>query len=913
MSEPPNMDARHGQGIQIGEGGQQYNTWTVMPRVSISWPLQIGRPPLRARAYQRRRTVARQIAEALSGGGPVVLSQAVAFGGGGVGKTQLAAEFFAQQRAQGIELLLWVNASSRGSIVAAYASALQLVEPDSERGGTTDQAAERFLGWLGATSRSWLVVLDDVTTPSDIRGLWPEGPVGRVLATTRRRDVMPGDTRLISVSVFTPDEAREYLSRRISEGSPDPVDPEALAQAGELAEDLGRLPVALAQAAAVIVNEAVSCAEYRRRFTDRSMALQQLFPVEAVADEYQHTVATTWSLAIELADQLDPVGLARPALQIAAMTDPNGAPETLWTSHPSLDFLTTQLHSDAPRPGTGSVGPAGPQKVTAAQARTALRNLHRLSLLSHEPGHGGFLVRVHALVQRAALESLEPAQRSKLARVAADALESIWPGVENDPEHSRLLLQNAASVASRNGVLWCPRGHGILFRAGQSLGELGLLKDAVAYWLDMAATAARQLGPEHPDTLASRHNLAYWTGEAGDAAGAARTLAELLTDQRRIMSDDHPDTLATRHNLADLHGAAGDPAGAVAELSELHGWCIRVFGDEHPDTLAVRHGLAYWTGEAGDAAGAARTLAELLTDQRRIMSDDHPDTLATRHGLGRWQGEGGDPESALATLGELLADRSRVLGDDHPDTLATRHNLARWRGAAGDPAGAADLFDELLADRMRVLGGDHPHTLATSYRLADCRGRAGDAAAAVRMLADLLPTQKRVLGHHHPHTLATQDALAYWRGIDGDPAEAARAFQDLLSGSVRLLGPNHLHTLATRHSLALWRGTAGDAAAAVRMLTDLLPTQKRVLGHHHPHTLATQDALAYLEERPDRSAANAGTGDGWQELLWAAGADRPHTLATRHHLSDWRSGRIRRLPSGLRTQPSGRSAGPQGV
>ena len=31
-------------------------------------------------------------------------------------------------------------------------------------------------------------------------------------------------------------------------------------------------------------------------------------------------------------------------------------------------------------------------------------------------------------------------------------------------------------------------------------------------------TCERVLGPEHPDTLAIRANLARWTGKAGDAA-----------------------------------------------------------------------------------------------------------------------------------------------------------------------------------------------------------------------------------------------------------------------------------------------------------------------------------------------------------------------------------------------------------
>ena len=30
----------------------------------------------------------------------------------------------------------------------------------------------------------------------------------------------------------------------------------------------------------------------------------------------------------------------------------------------------------------------------------------------------------------------------------------------------------------------------------------------------------QMLGTEHPDNLTARRNLAYWTGKAGDAAGA---------------------------------------------------------------------------------------------------------------------------------------------------------------------------------------------------------------------------------------------------------------------------------------------------------------------------------------------------------------------------------------------------------
>ena len=60
----------------------------------------------------------------------------------------------------------------------------------------------------------------------------------------------------------------------------------------------------------------------------------------------------------------------------------------------------------------------------------------------------------------------------------------------------------------------------------------------------------RVLGPEHPDTLTTRHNLAYWTGEAGDAAEARDQFAALLLISERILGPEHTHALNTRHQLA---------------------------------------------------------------------------------------------------------------------------------------------------------------------------------------------------------------------------------------------------------------------------------------------------------------------------------------------------------------------------
>jgi hypothetical protein len=60
----------------------------------------------------------------------------------------------------------------------------------------------------------------------------------------------------------------------------------------------------------------------------------------------------------------------------------------------------------------------------------------------------------------------------------------------------------------------------------------------------------RVSGAEHPATLTARANLASWTGQAGDAAGARDQYAALLPVRERVLGAEHPDTLTARANLA---------------------------------------------------------------------------------------------------------------------------------------------------------------------------------------------------------------------------------------------------------------------------------------------------------------------------------------------------------------------------
>lgn len=72
----------------------------------------------------------------------------------------------------------------------------------------------------------------------------------------------------------------------------------------------------------------------------------------------------------------------------------------------------------------------------------------------------------------------------------------------------------------------------------------------------VVAQLGDRFGPDHPDTLTSRNNLAGAYHASGDLGRAIPLYEQTLTDSERVLGGDHPRTLAYRDNLAYAHRSA---------------------------------------------------------------------------------------------------------------------------------------------------------------------------------------------------------------------------------------------------------------------------------------------------------------------------------------------------------------------
>ena len=123
-------------------------------------------------------------------------------------------------------------------------------------------------------------------------------------------------------------EAVEFLSRR----------DEQAAQAGatELAAELGYLPLALAQAAAVIAAQRLSYSAYLDRL--REMPVQDYLR-RVTGEPYPHGVAEAIALALDSAAQTDQTGLSQSLMDLIALLSETGVSRSLLHAAGQLGIL----------------------------------------------------------------------------------------------------------------------------------------------------------------------------------------------------------------------------------------------------------------------------------------------------------------------------------------------------------------------------------------------------------------------------------------------------------------------------------------------------------------------------------------------------------------------------------------------
>jgi tetratricopeptide (TPR) repeat protein len=650
------------------------------------------------------------------------------------GKTQLAVNFAdSQWHARALDLLLWVDASSRASVLSGYVAAAAAVT-GTQSPGDADSVAAGLLAWLAETTRRWLVVFDDLTDPDVLTGLFPTGS-GQVVitaASARALSRLP-EVLVAPVGPFSRREAMSYLVGRLSS------DPDQRRGAIDLIEDLDCHPLALAQATATIGSSWMTCVDYREHFSRRAAVLGP------AGGEPLPAFAVTWTISIDHADQLQPGGSAHACLAFAALLDGRGVPVTVFTTPSGSTYI-----------GGDRVAPAQAVEHTSA----ALLGLERAGLVGIDRTTEPPTVRMSQVLQQQ-VRAATPAEMSEqAARSAAAALLDAWPQDGTRAWYTQTLRASAETLRqATGGLLWAAGCHPLLFRVGRSLDEALLTGPAVDYWSELTAVSDRMLGPAHPDSLALVERLANAYIAAGRATEAVAWYQRITADWARAFGPDHLRTLSARVNLGRVLVTAGLPEDAIAVLTAALADCERALGTDHPESQNTRDELGAAYSAAGQVGEAIRLYRRTLGDRERDVGPRNPATMATRQKLAAAYLADGRIKDAISQYKRALSDSERSLGADHADTLRARGALAAVYHQVGRMAVALQMYEQVRAGSERVLGPDHLDTIAASVNLGAAYysvGRLSDAAGVYR---EVVARGERVLPPGSPLTQAARDGL----------------------------------------------------------------------------------------------------------------------------------------------------------
>ena len=653
----------------------------------------------------------------------------------GSGKTQLAAAVATRCEEKEWPLVAWIHATSRKEILTGLHEVALRIGIDAPKNIPLEVIVQRLLNQLrSAEAADRLFVFDNVENPDDLRDLIPEGAGVRTLITTPRHldwDRL-GWLRL-TVGAFE----REQSITLLCEGTGD-THREA---ADRIAEVLGDVPLAIAQAAATAQQGGYTLSGYFDRLSNHPLE-SRVSRLEG--DDYPDAVGTALLIAYEqVLEQLRTTHPQRERIAVSLL----GALSLLAASGvPTHWLLRLDGDSDA--------------------VRDALSFLRSASVI-HESSDGdktfihwlqGHVCRETYLNDQKKLGQARSCAAALLSGIDVDRLEN----PEQQRQETHYLIEQLLSVTSQDyshSLFSEPRVSAKLAEALEYATGLGMSQLALCL-TDSVTQVCDALGPDHPDTLASRNSLADTYRDAGRLDKAITLYEQILEDSIRVLGPDHPSTLASRFDLAGAYRASGRLEEAITLYEQVFSGRSRVLGPDDHSTLTARDNLAdtYW--EAGRFDEAITLKKQILADAMRIMGPDSPGASAARNNLAATYRDAGRLNEAIPLYQENLDDVARVMGLDHPRTLASRHSLAGAYRDAGRLDEAIPLFEQNLADFIRILGPDRPDTFTSRSTLAGAYQAAGRLEEAIPLFEQNLEDRTRTLGPGHPVTLTSRGNLA---------------------------------------------------------------------------------------------------------------------------------------------------------
>jgi tetratricopeptide (TPR) repeat protein len=619
----------------------------------------------------------------------------------GVGKTVLAAAYAERHRGD-YRATWWIRAQSEPSMRAdlvALGIRLGWVGADNKEEPALAAAMER----LRHEGEGILLVFDNANAADEVKPYLPRGGAARVLITSAAH-AWRSVAKPVEIRLWPRETGADYLIACTGRDN-------ERAAAEALADALGGLPLAHAQAAAYCERLEISFSEYRKRFEAAPARLLD-DPRHAPAEYHDGlTVAKTFALAIEEAAKLNPA--AEPLIAHAALLAPDPIPLFLFADAREKfgEPLATALASDGLDEAVAAL------RTFALVDREAIVDERDASVTTDA-------IRLHRLVREVAAALSAGDARENIRRALMAALEAVYPAnAYNDPSSwprcAPLTPHALASCEIESG--------------GGAASEqcAGLLNSAAAYFYVRAAYAGarplferalaireKALGPEHPDTATSLNNLALLLVTTSRLGEAEPLYRRALAIDEKSYGPDHPSVATDLNNLADLLHDTNRLSDAEPLFRRALAIDEKSLGPDHPNVAIRLNNLARLLRATNRLSEAEPLFRRALAIDEKSLGPDHPNVAIRLNNLAGLLRATNRLSEAEPLYRRALAIREKTLGPQHPDTAGILNNLAGLLRATNRLSEAEPLYRRAHSILEKSLGPDHPSTVTVRTNLS---------------------------------------------------------------------------------------------------------------------------------------------------------------------------------------------------
>ncbi|MFI9329523.1 FxSxx-COOH system tetratricopeptide repeat protein [Kitasatospora sp. NPDC052868] len=794
---------------------------------------QVQDAPSRNASFTGRGRLLELLRNRFTAGPTAVLSQ-VLYGFGGAGKSQIAAEYAHRFKAA-YDVVWWVPAEEAANIPQKLAELAPRLGVQSSDDVAHTAAAVLDALRRGHPYRRWLLVYDNAGTPDELAPWLPAGSSGGHVLITSRNQGWSKHAGLVEVDVFLREESIRLL-RRFNTGL-------AQADADQVADRLGDLPLAVGQAAVWLQETSMPVSTYLELLDDALTEMLERTRLRPA--EYPHSAAATWRISVE-----ELRGVNAPAaqiLEICAFFGPDAIPMRLLYSRAVTHAL--RLPPRAPR-----------DKLAIGEF---LRAINRYGLARTD--QGSETITVHRLVQAVLRDQVAGGQRADIRAVVHAALATANPGdpdiPANWPQYAELLPHlwpsGAASSGDEDVRQWIIDS--VRYQWKRSLHESGreLAERTLEHWRQDGYGGSGFDVENDAQTLMLRTQLSNIRRSQGALQEAYEMDKDILERFTATLGPEHSHTLAVANSLgADLRFLGRYEEARAMDRKTLDA-ARRTLGPDHPRTLMITNNLAVSDYLAGDRRAALERHRSNYLQQRDALGAHSLYALSSASNYARDLRETGRLREALDLLEETVRIYQQTIGDGHTDTLRARKNLAVALRRAGRYNEALEIDEDIYQRYLDINGPEHPDTLAAATNLASDLNALGDTDRAIQLAERALARYRDYLGENHPVTLAGANNLSVYLRLAGRIVEARELSARTLRQFRAVLGDSHLYIPIAMMNHANDLVLAGEGPAALALEEQGAPMMAATLGADHYDTIGINSNLALslaAEGEGERSA-----------------------------------------------------------